>query len=594
MNSHLGWSRWSCHQTCRFARCVLALAITLSWAPGVSADITGLRIGWCETYKLGRWTPIAVDMKLSQAVAGHIVISALDGEGIWCNTSTDELTLGAGSVTVTTYARLGINDQIHARFVPRDGGAALEFVRPVTERAITAWQQLVVSLGADVSITAAMQGLRREPDETAVGLHVANSSDLPDQWFGYDGIDALVVSTGELDWIRSMTAAQKSAIHQWVAQGGRVLVSVARHAPELAAPGEFLADWVPGPFLRHVLQRQTSSLEELADSAQRLDLLAQDSVGRFEGILTPVFDCRDGVVKEEGFGRDRAAWVIRRAHGLGMVTLLLADVDQSPFDRWSARARLLGRLVEELLPGKATSREDARRERGVLSQLGYFDLTGQLRAALDKYPGVRVVPFALVAGLAGIFVLLIGPVDYFVLRRLRIRMQLSWVTFSLITLTTCLGIALLARQWKGTSLVVNEVHLVDVAVETANLRGTSWTHIFTPRTDRLSIRLVPHAEKLRPGSSVNGVLLSWQGLPGSGFGGMSAPTRYGAFLDPYDVYQHGTASSPRMEIRELAMPQWSSRAFSGMWWGSVGASPDAGEVVGLRRRCVDRHSPQSA
>lgn len=573
--------RPSCHKRCQFLRLALSWCIVMLAVVSTRGQITNVRIGWCETYKLGRWTPIAVDMKLSAPMTGKLVISARDGEGIWYDiTTADPLTLKPGQVTVTTYARLGINDQIQVRWIPDNGGAPLNYVREVTERPVTAWQQLVVSLGSDVSIAEAMQRLRREPDETVMGVHVSDPSTLPEQWYGYDGVDVLVITTSQLDWIRSLDDQRKSALHGWVEQGGRVLVSVAKQAEELSAADEFLSEWIPGPYQRNMMQSQTSSLEELADATQRLDLLAQDSVGRVEGILTPVFEVQDGVVAtEEGFGRDRSAWVIRRAHGLGIVTLLLADLDQPPLDRWPARAQLVAKLVQGMLPGAPARRDSTSRDRGLQSQLGYFDLTGQLRAALDKFPGVRSVPFALVAGLAGVFVLLIGPVDYFLLRRLGLRMQLSWVTFPLLAMATCVGIFLCARQWKGTSVVVNEVHLVDMSLEASNIRGTSWTHIFTPRTDRVSLDLQPHAERLRGDSRVSGVLLSWQGLPGTGFGGMSAPTRYGAFLDPYEVSRKGTASDPRMEVRELSMPQWSSRAFSGAWWGQLGDGSQAGQLA---------------
>ena len=60
---------------------------------------------------------------------------------------------------------------------------------------------------------------------------------------------------------------------------------------------------------------------------------------------------------------------------------------------------------------------------------GYNDLAGQLRSALDRFDGVRLVPFWLVAGLIVVYLLLIGPGDYFFLRKLVGRMEWTWLTF---------------------------------------------------------------------------------------------------------------------------------------------------------------------
>ncbi len=60
---------------------------------------------------------------------------------------------------------------------------------------------------------------------------------------------------------------------------------------------------------------------------------------------------------------------------------------------------------------------------------GYSDLAGQMRSALDRFTGVRQAPFWLVAGLIVAYILLIGPGDYFFLRKVVRRMEWTWLTF---------------------------------------------------------------------------------------------------------------------------------------------------------------------
>ena len=72
-------------------------------------------------------------------------------------------------------------------------------------------------------------------------------------------------------------------------------------------------------------------------------------------------------------------------------------------------------------------RRKARRP--IRRRYGYTDLSGQLRSSLDKFTGVKVIPFALVAMMIVGYILLIGPGDYFLLKKVFRRMEWTWFTF---------------------------------------------------------------------------------------------------------------------------------------------------------------------
>ena len=77
------------------------------------------------------------------------------------------------------------------------------------------------------------------------------------------------------------------------------------------------------------------------------------------------------------------------------------------------------------------------------------------------------------AGLVFIYILWIGPGDYFLVKRLLKRMELTWITFPVMVLSVSLGAYLLAYHLKGDQLRINQVNLVDVDVETGLVRGTT-------------------------------------------------------------------------------------------------------------------------
>ena len=90
------------------------------------------------------------------------------------------------------------------------------------------------------------------------------------------------------------------------------------------------------------------------------------------------------------------------------------------------------------------------------------DLGGQLRAALEQFPGVRLIPFGWVAFFIFLYILLIGPGDYFFLKKVLKRMELTWITFPTIVVTVSLLAYYAAYLFKGNDLLVNQVDVVDV------------------------------------------------------------------------------------------------------------------------------------
>jgi len=147
-------------------------------------------------------------------------------------------------------------------------------------------------------------------------------------------------------------------------------------------------------------------------------------------------------------------------------------------------------LVAKLLDMPTGHAEEAE-ENTAIMHYGYNDLSGQLRSALDRFTGVRLVPFSLVAGLIVLYILLIGPGDYFFLRKVVRRMEWTWLTFPLIVVLVSAGAYFLAYYLKGDQLRVNQVDLVDVDAASGRLRGTTWMNIFSPRMESFNLSVAP-------------------------------------------------------------------------------------------------------
>ena len=241
-------------------------------------------------------------------------------------------------------------------------------------------------------------------------------------------------------------------------EGGWYCASV-RKATKILAESSPLRQFAPGRFEKAVPLRQTGAIETYCGS--------RVSIGRGGRRQADVQVSRladvQGVVEADERGMPL---VIRTARGFGQVIFVAADLDEPPLDKWPDRPLLVARLLD--MP---TGRADESAENAAMMHYGYDDLAGQLRSALDQFTGVRLVPFWLVAGLIVGYILLIGPADYFFLRKVVRRMEWTWLTFPLVVALVCVAAYVLAYRLKGDQLRVNQIDLVDVDAASGQMRG---------------------------------------------------------------------------------------------------------------------------
>ena len=99
--------------------------------------------------------------------------------------------------------------------------------------------------------------------------------------------------------------------------------------------------------------------------------------------------------------------VVRKARGLGQVLFVATDLDSGSMLAWSDRPLLLAAILD--LPVN----EPPVQTNNAAESYGFDDLAGQLRSSLEQFRGVRLAPFFVVASLLVLYILLIGPGDYF-------------------------------------------------------------------------------------------------------------------------------------------------------------------------------------
>lgn len=550
------------------------LICLLCWSHGAAMEAENVELGIAGHCRIGSWTPVRIP--LDELRTDKVEIQVDDDMGVPTRLVA----------TRSAIVKFGRKSNIVVRNMSADGRVVAVSTKRIDKlvRVIPSTGQAVLVFG-DSEPWNVGSSLDRESDEQVVFVGLKDVTELPTQWYGYDGFDliALPGSAEAVKMYEQVSDQQWGALDQWIKMGGRIVLTVGQLGQQLLTPGKPLTRFLPAEsFERAGKLHETSELERFTSASQRLDVLWQTEADLGGGgiWLSHLNQPRGHLECSQRVGRDILPLVIRAPHGLGTVVMSTVDVDSEPFIKWSGQRRFILKLLEYSIA--SPNELNAETGYGSVSHLGFQDLLGQLRISMDQFDGVVLIPFSLIGLLAAIYILLVGPGEYFLLRRFGAMGSWAWVLF-LTTVMAFSGIAIgISRQWKGRQAKWNRVDVVDVDLDSGTVRGSSWAHFFSPKTASYDLVWRPRSEAVAAGSPM-GVVYSWQGQAGKSFGGMDADAAAVEMGDGYSIL--GGAGEDRGVLRGMALTQWSSRSLVASWWQSV--QLDTGKLTGNSNGFLD-------
>jgi hypothetical protein len=287
--------------------------------------------------------------------------------------------------------------QVHIAYVPGDesAGQHLSAILVSEKDEIAAYAEATGFAVKHNQVFVGVVGERIPPllksswERRAEVGHV-RPADLPDRWYGYSGLDALVWIDGDPSLVRD--SVQIEALRQWVVQGGRLIVVRGESA---GLKGTWLADLLPATF-------RADGISKASDVLAGINV-PKVSVGHL------VLEARPGATVNKA----SAQWSV----GRGRVHLIGVDLTREPFLDWDGMTKVWRSLVPEA-PVKEEMIDPA------LAAVG----SGTLLDASLRFSGVEAPSLAWAFTLIVLLVLLVGPGDYALLRILK-RFELTWVTF---------------------------------------------------------------------------------------------------------------------------------------------------------------------
>jgi hypothetical protein len=417
--------------------CVLAILVATQPVLAVEAQQSqpGLqmeaRAAFDGHFKYGQWLPVWVELENDgSSVDAEVRVRVV---GSWGRTTF------AAPVSLPT----GSRKRVPVYVLPNNYSRALK-VDLVQGEKVLASQDIEVRSHINTDFLVGLLAPQRGAMSLISGASWAGTArdvvlfdlalaDIPERAEGLSSLDCLVFNDVDTS---TLSPDQQAALASWVRQGGRLVVGGGTGALHTVAG-------LPRPLLPLAPQGQL----DLNDVSALAGFAGNEPVRVPGPFVVAVGDVLEG---QTLVAQGDVALVRERRVGIGYADLVALDLSASPFDAWAGTAAFWSRLILS----------SATYPQGMPSDMSVRQMrSGQLSYALSNLPSLALPSVQGLALLLGVYIVLVGPVNYVVLRW-RKRLHWAWITIPLITVLFSGGAFGLGYAMRGTDLIVNKIAIV--------------------------------------------------------------------------------------------------------------------------------------
>lgn len=384
--------------------------------------------GYCKN---NHWLPVHVEVANAgadfEARVQAVYVNGSNGE----TSTTTELSLPSASrksfflnVYVDNYAR-----NLKVR-VWKKNNLLQELALPSS--CIASDAKLVGVLADNPGAFDALKDMR----PLAGGLRVAELriADLPDRAQAWQTLDALVVSNVDT---ASLTPSQRQAMQDWLTMGGKLFVTGGAQWQKTTSG---LSDLLP---LEAQSTRKVEGLENLAAFA------GVDNAPETGTSLTV------GKMREQGrtlIEQDGIPVLSQGQLGFGSVYFFAADPAVRPLSDWEG----MSIIYEQALTTATPLPHWIKNASFVTSSYSYYPYSFSIQQALGALPQLSMPSILYICGLLGLYVTIVGPLNFLVLARMK-RRELAWVTIPVFVLLFSCAAYGLGFFYRGATPILNRL-----------------------------------------------------------------------------------------------------------------------------------------
>jgi hypothetical protein len=466
----------------RFAAAVVAATLCLLAAASAAQAASNpiaitVQAGYHGVVKTGEWMPVTVDITNSGPdMAGSLEVQAASngqngppsGNAVY----QMPLSLAAGATKhfrtyvvedyqgVTITARVVQGGRIVASKDAASGNTSTALVGVVSDQPTALDNFAAVHPGG---VVAGVAHLR--PDEISNSALVLRAFDL------------LVIDDYATD---TLTQGQRTAIADFVQGGGSLLLGTGSswHKTLAGLPSSLLPMQVTGT----------------------ATLTSSSAIDGFTGAEVATGTVSGG---HAWLSEGDTPLLVERGVGSGMVTMATFDWNQQPVLGAAGTQSLLRQVLARSVYGSATGQSYGAMGGGSIGQRG----SGVMQA-LGNLPALDLPSLQLTGVLVLLYVLLVGPVNFFVLRAMH-RQALAWISVPLIAIVVAGGAYGGGILTKGRSVQTNQVELVRLHPGWDRAYLETYAGVMTPTRGDYQVRVGGDPVLISPISTYYG------GFPGS-------------------------------------------------------------------------------
>lgn len=409
-------------------------------------DVT-IQIGFDGHCKFGYWLPIYIVLSSKGSYfTGTLSIAYSQAEYLIPVSLTPN---AQKSISTQIFTNISdVNQTVTLELIPEQEG-----VSPILleRKNLTCISNRIVGVITDTPSAISILNSLQPANSTNVVL--LTYENLPENVLGLQGLDALFIANTDAS---NLSLEQYESIKFWVSQGGHLIFSGGTNwKTTLFGFDELLPIKVSDSKTANVL----TGLSSFGDSLELPDILL------VEGTLQP-----DSRVLLQSNGNHL---VIQRSLGAGTVSLITFDINVSNF-RTSENALS---FYDYLLHSTSGSYDFATIKdwNSAIAAISLFQN--------QELPSISYVLVVLI-----LYVLLIGPVPFLILKRLN---KSEWTYFTIPIIALFLTAVMLALGWnfRGTKLQINQLAVVHQWAGSERAYASGMVGTFSPRRGNYQIQL---------------------------------------------------------------------------------------------------------
>lgn len=403
------------------------------------------------TFKYGEWLPIWVEVENDgQNLDGLIRIAVTSSSGRTFYAVPIDLPVGSRKRVPVYVLPNNFSHELEVELVSGDQVVASQVVEINPQPTINYLAGLVAPERGALALINGVELPGRDRPIVLVDLAL---DELPSRYVGLRSLDLIVMN--DID-TSQLSPEQLRSLETWVRRGGRLVIGTGSGVMQTA---EGLS-----PTLLPVSILGIEEIQKLPDLE---NFVEPNEIIRVPGPFTAAAAELDGgrTLVSEGDLKLVHEWSL----GNGFIDFVALNLSYSPFDAWSGTTDFWQKLIspkaeypDYLAPDVSTRQQAASQMPNMLSNLPILDL-----------PSIQSLAFIL-----GFYILVVGPINYLVLRRKNI-LHYAWITIPSITIIFSVVAFGLGFALHGSDIFINQISLVHLEPD-GNAYIDSYLGLFSP------------------------------------------------------------------------------------------------------------------